>query len=146
VEQLLSGKNEQLVRQQKSIIDNLLQQVNHPGQTTKIAVPHVGGISFINLEDISYLQADSNYTILHRVNMQKLVVSKTLKDFEDILQDKGFMRVHKSNIVNLRYVKEYSTIEGGVIRMHDGGEVAISRRMQDEFLKRMGAHSVGFKK
>jgi two-component system LytT family response regulator len=146
VAQLLPGKNEQLSRQQKSIIDNLLQQVNHPAQTTKIAVPHVGGISFINLEDISYLQADSNYTILHRVNLQKLVVSKTLKDFEDILQDKGFMRVHKSNIVNLRYVKEYSTVEGGVVRMQDGGEVAISRRMQDEFLKRMSAHSVRFKK
>src|SRR5690606_23881706 len=103
---LISGKNEQMSRQQQSIIDNLLEQVRHPGQTTKIAVPHIGGISFINLEDISYLQADSNYTILHRVNLQKLVVSRTLKDFEDILQDKGFMRVHKSNIVNLRYVKE----------------------------------------
>jgi two-component system LytT family response regulator len=146
VAHIISGKNEQLSRQQKSIIDNLLQNVKSPAQAIKIAVPHVGGISFINLEDISYLQADSNYTILHRVNLQKLVVSKTLKEFEDILQDKGFMRVHKSNIVNLRYVKEYSTLEGGIIRMYDGGEVAISRRMQEDFLKRMSTYSVGFKK
>lgn len=146
VVQLISDKNEQQTRQQRSIIDNLIQNTKLPPQAIKIAVPHVGGISFINLEDISYLQADSNYTILHRVNLQKLVVSKTLKEFEDILQDKGFMRVHKSNIVNLRYVKEYSTQEGGIIRMNDGGEVAISRRMQEEFLKRMGDYSVGFRK
>ena len=146
VSRILSGKNGQQTDQQRSIIDNLIQNTKLPPQAIKIALPHVGGISFINLEDISYLQADSNYTILHRVNLQKLVVSKTLKDFEDILQDKGFMRVHKSNIVNLRYVKEFSTLEGGVIRMHDGGEVAISRRMQEAFLKQMGAYSVGFKK
>jgi two-component system LytT family response regulator len=146
VTRILSGKAGQQMDLQRSIIDNLIQNTKLPPQAIKIALPHVGGISFINLEDISYLQADSNYTILHRVNLQKLVVSKTLKDFEDILQDKGFMRVHKSNIVNLRYVKEFSTLEGGIIRMHDGGEVCISRRMQDAFLKQMGAYSVGFKK
>ena len=146
VARILSGKNAPQMNQQRSIIDNLIQNIKLPPQAIKIALPHVGGISFINLEDISYLQADSNYTILHRVNLQKLVVSKTLKDFEDILQDKGFMRVHKSNIVNLRYVKEFSTLEGGIIRMHDGGEVAISRRMQEAFLKQMGTYSVGFKK
>jgi two-component system LytT family response regulator len=143
---IISNKQKHPANEQKLIIDNLLKNVQSPPQSMKIAVPHVGGISFIPLEDISYLQADSNYTILHRVNLQKLVVSKTLKEFEDILQDKGFMRVHKSNIVNLRYVKEYSTLEGGIVRMQDGGEVAISRRMQDDFLKRMSAYSVGFKK
>lgn len=146
VSAILANKGSKDNGQQKSIIDNLLQNVKAPPQAVKIALPHVGGISFINLEDISYLQADSNYTILHKVNMQKIVVSKTLREFEDILQDKGFMRVHKSNIVNLKYVKEYSTQEGGVIRMNDGGEVAISRRMQDEFLKQMQAYSVGFRK
>lgn len=146
VAQIIHGKDTPRAQQGRSIIDNLLQNVQTPQQVVKIALPHVGGISFINLEDISYLQADSNYTIVHSVNMQKLVVSRTLKEFEDILQDKGFMRVHKSNIVNLRYVKEYSTLEGGVARMSDGCEVSISRRMQDEFLKRMGEHSVGFRK
>lgn len=143
---IINSKSSQQAQQHRSIIDNLIQNTQLPPQAVKIALPHVGGISFINLEDISYLQADSNYTILHRVNMQKLVVSKTLREFEDILQDKGFMRVHKSNIVNLRYVKEYSTLEGGVVRMNDGCEVAISRRMQDEFLKRMSDYSVSFRK
>jgi len=146
VSRLLSDKDSRNSVQHRGIIDNLLENDLLSGQSKRIAVPHVGGITFIPLEDISYLQADSNYTILHRVNLQKLVVSRTLKEFEDILEDKGFMRVHKSNIVNLRYVKEYSTIEGGIARMQDGGEVAISRRMQDEFLKRMSSYSVGFKK
>jgi two-component system LytT family response regulator len=146
VTQAYAERNTLQIQQRKNVMDNLLRNAQREPQAMKIALPHVGGISFINLEDISYLQADSNYTILHRVNMQKLVVSKTLKEFEDILRDKGFMRVHKSNIVNLRYVREYSTLEGGVIRMNDGGEVAISRRMQEEFLRRMGEYSVGFRK
>lgn len=141
----LSLRAETPVYPGKQIIDNLLHNVQSPG-AVKIALPHVGGISFINLDEISYLQADSNYTILHRTNLQKMVVSKTLREFEDILQDKGFMRVHKSNIVNLRYVRAFSTGEGGTIRMADGGEVAISRRMQEEFLRQMQAYSVGFKK
>ena len=112
----------------------------------KIAVPQLGSIRFIDLDEIVSLQADSNYTIIHLKDMQKLVISKTLKDFEDLLNDNQFARIHKSYIVNLSYIKEYSTIDGGVVKMIDGNQWSISRRQLDIFLEKMKVATVMFGK
>lgn len=145
VQELLGGQNKVLRQVQQASVGNLIHNAAKP-QQMKIALPHLGGLSFIDLQEISYLEADSNYTIVHRVNQPKLVVSRTLKDFEDILADKGFMRVHKSAIVHLRYVQEYSTQDGGQVRMLHGGAVPLSRRMLDEFHRRMSDYAIGFRK
>lgn len=92
------------------------------------------------------LQADSNYTIIHMNNMQKLVISKTLKDFEELLDQTQFARIHKSYIVNLRYIKEYSTTDGGIVKMADGNQWSISRRQLDSFLEKMKTASLMFAK
>lgn len=126
-------------------LENLIRNAAQPREM-KIALPHLGGLSFVGLQDISFLEADSNYTVVHRMDGSKLVVSRTLKDFEEILDDKGFMRVHKSAIVNLRYVQEYSSQDGGQIRMHQGGSVSLSRRLLDDFYRRMSDFAVGFRK
>lgn len=126
-------------------VENLIRNAAQP-QEMKIALPHLGGLSFVALQDISYLEADSNYTFVHRTDGSRLVVSRTLKDFEEILDEKGFMRVHKSAIVNLRYVQEYSSQDGGLIRMLQGGSVTLSRRLLDDFHRRMRDFSVGFRK
>lgn len=131
---------------QQPQIENLIHNAAKPPQQMKIALPHIGGLSFIELQEISFLEADSNYTRVHRVNQSTLVVSRTLKDFEEILEDKGFMRIHKSAIVNLRYVQEYSTQDGGIVRMMHGGEVPLSRRLIEEFHRQMGAFVIGFRK
>ena len=78
--------------------------------------------------------------------MQKKVITKTLKDFEEILDVNFFVRIHKSYIVNLKYVKEYSTIDGGVVKMVDGNQWSISRRQLDTFLEKMKDCSLMFKK
>ncbi len=145
VRAVLEGRDAQHRLAQQAGVDNLIHNAAKP-QQMKIALPHLGGLSFIDLQEISYLEADSNYTQVHRVSQSKLVVSRTLKDFEEILADKGFMRVHKSAIVNLRYVQEYSTQDGGLIRMMHGGAVPLSRRLSDEFHRRMSDYAVGFKK
>lgn len=92
------------------------------------------------------LQAGSNYTIIHMHNMQKLVISKTLKDFEELLDQTQFARIHKSYIVNLRYIKEYSTTDGGVVKMTDGNQWSISRRQPDTFLGKMKTGGLMFGK
>ena len=112
----------------------------------KIALPQLGSMNFIEVDDMVSLQADSNYTIIHMKEMQKLVVSKTLKDFEDLLDGNQFVRVHKSYIVNLRYVKEYSTTDGGIVKMADGKHWSISRRLLDFFLEKMKKASLMFGK
>lgn len=78
--------------------------------------------------------------------MQKLVISKTLKDFEELLDQTQFARIHKSYIVNLKYIKEYSTTDGGVVKMTDGNQWSISRRQLELFLEKMKAASLMFGK
>ena len=141
-----SLNNPTAAEQNKQMLEQLLQTMQKKTPPQKIALPHLGGISFIEVDDMVSLQADSNYTIIHMNNMQKLVISKTLKDFEELLDPTQFARIHKSYIVNLRYIKEYSTTDGGIVKMTDGNQWSISRRQLDIFLEKMKTSSLMFGK
>ena len=132
--------------QSQQLLQHLLATITKKSPPKKIALPQLGSINFIEVDDIVSLQADSNYTIIHLKDMQKLVISKTMKDFEDLLDENQFARIHKSYIVNLRYIKEYSTIDGGIVKMSDGNRWSISRRQLDMFLEKMKAASLMFSK
>jgi len=139
-----SFNNHNYFKQNTELINNLVKNFI-PGQTpVKIALPPLGGINFLDVYEIVSLQADSNYTIIHKKDMQKAVVTKTLKDFEDILDENRFVRIHKSHIVNLKYVMEYSTADGGIVKMEDGNVWSVSRRQLDSFLSKMKTHHVLF--
>jgi two-component system, LytTR family, response regulator len=130
----------------EQVLSQFLESLGQRSARKKIALPHLGGISFIEVDDIVSLQADSNYTILHLLNMQKMVISKTLKDFEELLDETQFARIHKSYIVSLKYIKEYSTIDGGIVKMTDGNQWSISRRQLEIFLQKMKTSSLMFGK
>ena len=132
--------------QNQQLLRHLLETVHKQTPPKKIALPQLGSISFIEVDDMVSLQADSNYTIIHMKDMQKLVISKTLKDFEELLDGQQFVRIHKSYIVNLRYIKEYSTTDGGLVKMADGNQWSISRRQLDLFISKMKAASLMFGK
>ncbi len=134
------------IEQSQQLLHQLLQTANYNTLPKKIALPQLGGINYVEVEDIASLEADGNYTIIHKVDMQKLVISKSLKEFDDLLDPNIFVRVHKSYIINIHYVKEYSTLDGGVVKMTDGNEWSISRRQADLFLQKMDHHSLSFKK
>jgi two-component system LytT family response regulator len=142
----LSLDNPLAEEQNQVLIKHLLESINKKTPIKKIAVPQLGSIRFIDLDEIISLQADSNYTIIHLKDMQKLVISKTLKDFEELLDENQFARIHKSYLVNLSYIKEYSTIDGGVVKMIDGNQWSISRRQLDVFLEKMKLATVMFGK
>lgn len=136
--------DQQTVKQNQELIDHLVKNFT-PGQTmVKIALPQLGGITFLDVNEIISLQADSNYTIIHKQDMQKSVITKTLKDFEDILDGSHFVRIHKSHIVNLKYITEYSTTDSGIVKMTDGNVWSISRRQLDLFLQKMKTYNVLF--
>ncbi len=145
VEKLHAGiNNHQFLKQNQELIRHLVKNFT-PGQTpVKIALPQLGSISFLDVNQIVSLQADSNYTIIHKQDMQKNVITKTLKDFEDILDPNQFVRIHKSHIVNLKYVNEYSTTDGGIVKMNDGNVWSISRRQLDMFIQKMKTFNVLF--
>ncbi|MBK8611379.1 MAG: response regulator transcription factor [Chitinophagaceae bacterium] len=139
-----SVHNDQFLLQNQQLINHLVKNFT-PGQNmVKIALPQLGSISFLDVNEIISLQADSNYTIIHKQDMQKTVVTKTLKDFEDILDADHFVRIHKSHMVNLKYVTEYSTADGGIVKMSDGNLWSISRRQLDLFIQKMKTFNVLF--
>ncbi len=132
--------------QNQELLQHLLQKIAGDHHHTKLALPQLGGIIFIGMDDIVSLQADSNYTIIHKTDMQKLVITKTLKDFEELLNPDQFCRIHKSYIVNLKHITEYNSADGGMVKMSDGNEWSISRRQLDGFLDKMKYSSLMFPK
>ena len=141
-----SLNNPAALEQNQALLEYLLEIVKKKLPPKKIALPQLGSISFIEVDDMVSLQADSNYTIIHMKDMQKLVISKTLKDFEELLDENQFARIHKSYIVNLKYIKQYSTTDGGIVKMSDGNQWSISRRQLDLFLEKMKIASLMFGK
>jgi len=76
-----------------------------------------------------------NYTEFYFNNAKKLLVTKTLKEFEDLLSDQGFYRVHQSHLINTKYIKEFVKTNGGYLIMNDGSNVPVSTRKRPEVMK-----------
>ncbi len=101
---------------------------------SKIAVPSGNGLFFYNLSDIVYLEAQSNYTLIHFLAEPKLLASRTLKEFEELLPGDHFFRAHHSFIINLHYIKRYIRGDGGQIEMQNGKFIDLARRKKELFL------------
>lgn len=115
----------------------LLEHLNNQ-QPKRITIPTSDGLRFINVEDIVYLEASNNYTHIYLSTNQKLLVSRTLKDFEDILPSETFLRIHHSTIINKFYVEKYIRGEGGQVVMRHGKVLDVSKRKKSEFLLAIG--------
>ncbi len=92
-------------------------------------------IHIVNINDILRCESNVNYTEFYFSNGKKLLVTKTLKDFEDLLDEQGFYRVHQSHLVNTKYIKEFVKTDGGYLIMNDGSNVPVSTRKRPEVMK-----------
>ncbi len=115
-------------------LDNLNENI-HIGSKhiNKITVAEQFGFQLVNTSDIMYLEADSNYTILHLSGLKKIVASRTMGDFEKILDQPDFFRIHKSIIININFLKAYSSYQGNFVELIDGTSLSISRRRLNDF-------------
>ncbi|MEO5905843.1 MAG: LytTR family DNA-binding domain-containing protein [Saprospiraceae bacterium] len=104
----------------------------------KIAIPSQEGLLFFDINHIVHLEAQSNYTMIYFDDHSKLMASRTLKEFEDILPADVFFRPHNSHIINLQFIKRYLRGDGGQVEMKNGSYILVSRRKKDEFLKAIG--------
>jgi two-component system LytT family response regulator len=100
----------------------------------RICLPTQKGFTVVKLEEIVYCEAKSSYTIFRFLNNKQAIISKPLFDYEKLLADTSFLRVHKSYLINLMHVKEYLRGEGGNVIMTDGAEIEVSRRKKEQFL------------
>lgn len=109
-------------------LDFLLQQLKKPEATTnKIALPMQSEIRYIALSDIMRCEADNTYTFFFLTNNEKLLVSKSLKEYADLLKPSGFLRTHQSHLVNPAFVKSWLKEDGGVLLLNSGEKIPISK-------------------
>jgi two-component system LytT family response regulator len=117
----------------------LLHNISKAGSPAemRLCLPTQKGFSIVKLEEILYCEAERSYTVFHFVNTRPVIVSKPLYDYEKLLTDTSFLRIHKSYLVNLLHVKEYLRGEGGTIVMSNGTEIEVSRRKKEQFLEKI---------
>lgn len=117
------GGGEELYR---NFIQNITRKADRP---VRLALTGVNGVQYVLLNDITRLQAERNYTRLYFTNGKNFLSSKTLSEYEKLLRDSGFVRVHRSHLINPTHLSAYT--KEGFLTMNDGSEVEVSRRKRE---------------
>ncbi len=119
-------------------METLLHKLNHPSKpVNKIAMPTIEGLQIIAINTLIYCESSSNYTTLYLKNTQKIVVSKTLKEIQEMLEDYSFIRCHHSYLVNINEVSKYVKGEGGYLVMSNGSNIDVSRSRKEMVIKKL---------
>jgi len=104
---------------------------------SRLAIATSEGMEYLNPREIIRIEADRSYSWFYLTGERKLLVSRNLKEFQDLLGDRNFFRPHNSFLINLKFVKKFVRKEGGYIEMTDGSQVPVSRNRKDIFLAHM---------
>lgn len=120
------------------ILLDLQRQKPENRQVTNISLPTNDGFEFVLVDDIVRLEATGNYTNIYFKDGAVKLVTRTLKDFEHILEHNSFIRCHHAHIVNLTYVKGYVRGEGGFLELSNKKQIEVSRRKKEVVLQRLG--------
>lgn len=113
-----------------------IQKLKNPDDM-KICVPDSKGFRVIRVSDILYCEAESCYTIFHLENKSSFMSSRTLAEYDALLDPDHFFRIHRSYIVNIRHIREYQKGEGGYVVMNNQKMLEVSRRKKEEFITKM---------
>jgi len=118
------------------VLDALLTGLNgKPKEQKKIVLKTVDDIHLVKIEDIIRCESDGSYTTFYLTNKKTLLVSKNLKEYEDLLVDYGFFRVHHSHLINLNFIERFHKADGGLVHMTDQSEIPVSVRRKEKLLK-----------
>lgn len=115
----------------KTLLNNIGADTSHQ----KIAIPYGEGISFVKIADIIHFQSDGSYTYMYAVGDKKpTLISKPIGDYQEMLENESFIRVHRSHLVNIQHVDKYIKGDGGYTIMSDGSKIEVSRRKKADFI------------
>jgi two-component system, LytTR family, response regulator len=120
----------------EALLENL--RTSHP---TRLVIPTSDGREYLNPNNIIRIEADRSYSWFFISDKRKILVSKHLKEFQDLLNDRNFFRPHNSHLINLDFVKKYVRHDGGYIEMTDGSQIPVSRNRKDLFLAHMSRYT-----
>lgn len=116
-------------------LKELVANMNKPVTENRIAFPLSDKIVFALPEDIIRMEAAGNYTHVYLSGQKKLIVCKTLKEYNDLLINRDFIRTHQSHLINRHKITAWIKTEGGAVAMEDGSQIPVSRQRRDEVLK-----------
>jgi two-component system LytT family response regulator len=116
------------IKHKNQQLDFLLNHLKHLNNApTKIALPQLQEIRYVAVDDIVRCEADNSYTTFHLQNMDKIVVSKSIKEYADILKPLGFLRTHQSHLVNPIFIKSWIKEDGGTFLLMNGSKIPVSK-------------------
>jgi two-component system LytT family response regulator len=133
------------IKELKQTIKNLIALTNKKYssqvvlESDKLMIPTSHGFDLLSYDDLIRLEADGCYTRIIVKGGKNKMVCRTLKEFEETLPVDSFFRIHKSHLINLKYIKGYSNFGGTHVTMQDGSRVEVSRRKAPEFIQRVKA-------
>ncbi len=116
----------------KALLENL-----RSGMPSRLAIPTSDGMEYINPKEIIRLEAERSYSWFFMTGNRKILVSRHLKEFQELLDDRYFFRPHNSYLINLKFVKKFIRRDGGYIEMLDGAQIPVSRTRRELFLAQM---------
>ena len=124
-------------KEQLSVLkESISSSTNH---SKKISLTTSEKIIVVNLDDIIRCESDNNYTTFYLENNQKILVSKTLKYYADLLKGNEFLRVHQSHLINTKYIKEYIKSDGGYLLLKDTTTIPVSVRKKNEVIEALNS-------
>ncbi len=142
IEKVVKRLDEKEALKQASKLQGYLDKIKQDQQQdAKLIVPTKEGMIFLKVNDIIRLQSESNYTLFYLIENKKIIVSKTLKYFEEKLLEFNFSRVHQSHLVNLAHMKEIDQRDNFIL-MTDESKVEISKRKKKEFIDSLEKYNV----
>lgn len=118
-------------------LKNLATNIAEGSEIRKLSLPNGQGYTLVDINEIIRIEADSNYSVFHLENRDNITVSRVLKEYEEILPESQFVRIHKSSIVNLNYLKEYSSKNGLEVLLKNGEKIPVSRRRASIFVEKV---------
>lgn len=124
----------QLSQKSQPVVSQVLYENIKNPENKKLVLPTTTGFEVVLVKNIVRLSGSSNYTEIFLNDGKKKVVSRVLKVFEEMLNDQGFMRIHKSHIINLEQIKAYHKGRGGTVELTDGSEIEVSPNKKQELL------------
>ena len=119
----------------KSQMNLLTEELKSENQSSKIALHTMDKIVISDIKDIVRCEASGNYTTFYLINGEKVMVTKTLKEYDELLSDHQFIRTHQSHLANANLIKEYVKTEGGYLLMVDESNVPVSVRKRSEVIQ-----------
>ncbi len=125
VERAISNINNSRLQEQIETFFNIYERKT---QSRKIVLKTAEAINIVDISDIVYCKSDSNYTTFFFKNGEKVMISRGMKEYEELLSDYGFFRPHHSYLVNIQHISKLDKSDGGYLILKDGSEIPVSSR------------------